>query len=150
MIREAQPLDLYEVVDLGWEFNNENKCYSVNSKEDIERSVLKILNDPFSYKMWVGIRDGKIVSNLAVRITEHFFTGDKVVEEVVWFVTKEARTSLESILLIDVAEKFAKEIGAKYFQMANLYTSNIHLDKFIKFFKRRGYEPFQLSYMKKL
>jgi len=150
MIREANHSDLFDVLKLAREFNKENKSFNVSCDESLERAITKIINESFTFKTWVIESNGEVVSVLSVKISECFFSEERVVEEVGWFSTKEARGSLENVLLIKEVEKYAELIGADKIQMTTLFESNISLDKFIKYFNSIGYKPVQVHYSEKI
>jgi GNAT superfamily N-acetyltransferase len=90
--------------------------------------------------------DGKVVGLIAGMKQENLTNGALALQEVVWYVDKEYRAN--GRILLKYFEEAAKNMGASCVVMGLMCNSG--MDKLDKFYKRMGYKPFEIQYMKEI
>jgi hypothetical protein len=79
---------------------------------------------------------------IAGMLTEMLFNHDAIATELVWWVNPEHRTR-KSLKLKEAYEYWAKRVGAKFIQMAEMND-----DKIRRFYERTGYDLTERAYLK--
>ena len=90
--------------------------------------------------------DGKVVGMIAGMKQQNLTNGKLALQEVVWYVDKDYRAN--GRILLQYFEEAAKNMGASCVVMGLMCNSG--MDKLDKFYKRMGYKPFEIQYMKEI
>jgi GNAT superfamily N-acetyltransferase len=88
--------------------------------------------------------NGKIVGLLGMLIVAHPFSGEVTASELIWFMEAEARKGGDGIKLLWEAERVARELGAKKFQVAS------PTEAIGKIYTRFGFRQIEVTYLKSL
>lgn len=86
----------------------------------------------------------KITGLLGMLIVAHPFSGEVTASELIWFVAPESRKGGDGIKLLWEAERVARELGAKKFQVS---APN---EKVGAIYKRFGFSQIEVNYLKEL
>lgn len=92
------------------------------------------------------LADGKPVGVIAGMMVQNLTNGKPALQEVIWYVDLDYRS--HGKLLLDAFEDLARERGAGSIVMALM--CNSMSDRLDKFYKRLGYRPFEVQYIKEL
>lgn len=141
MIRPATTSDVPRLIEMGERFRSSstyNKYLAENS-EQMRRFAEKIIDGD---GLLVSERSGKIVSMLGFVVFPHFMSGETTGGEVFWWVEPEHRG--EGLKLLRAAEKCARSVGAKRFQMI------APSEDVEKLYELMGYEYVESTYQKML
>jgi GNAT superfamily N-acetyltransferase len=90
--------------------------------------------------------DGKVVGLIAGMMVNNLTNGKPAMQECVWYVDPEHRS--HGKMLMEEFEKMAKDRGALTMVMGLM--CNSMQERLDKFYKRLGYKPFEVQYMKEL
>jgi len=103
-------------------------------------SFFLVVPDPAHLNQYkpVGVIAGFMVNNMT--------NGKPAVQEVIWYVDKEYRSHGKK--LMDAFEDLARERGATSLVMGLM--CNSMQDRLDKFYKRLGFRPFEVQYIKEL
>ena len=151
MITETQQINIIgwhpsfgpELTRLCQAFSDESlNEYGLGVEQDRLDQMIEVCKD-ISYFLVVdekpvGVIAGFMVNNM---------TNDKpAVQEVIWYVDKEYRSYGK--MLMDAFEDLARELGATSLVMGLM--CNSMSDRLDKFYKRLGFRPFEVQYIKEL
>lgn len=145
MIREATEDDIPRLVEMGRRFIEESvyKDFMVENPEQMESLIGQILANPQG-RILVSENDGKPNGMLALIAFPHYFSGELIAGEIVWWVDPEARAGGTGLKLMRKAEQLAIEMGAVKMQM-------VAPDERIgKLYQHFGYEKVESTYQLKL
>lgn len=138
--------DIAELAVLGHEFFREaQELPGVFSEEHFTKS-LRQLRD-LGFLVLFGVRvDGKLKGAIGGCIVPDFWTGDPVLYEHFWFLTRGSRGY--GMRLLTLFEDEGKARGCKRILMAHMNT--LRADTLAYLYKRRGYMPLEHYYVKVL
>ena len=149
-IRFAKPEDAEDMKRLIKEFRQEGlDAYNLSFDND----SLDLLIDIFCHSeictVIVGLIDGQIKGIIAGTIQPSSFDrNEKLAEEKIWFVSKDARGTKLGTQMLDFFEYCVKTKGAKKLIMANMESINDGVMK--RFYERRGYRELETHFIKNL
>lgn len=111
-------------------------------EEKIQELILTLMKDRNKTIIVLYVHDGKPVGMLAGMSSEMIFSREIIASEVIWWVDPGFR-SRKTLALKEAYEYWAKRIGAKYIQMANLDDQKIE-----RYYERTGYKLTERAYLK--
>lgn len=112
------------------------------TREKIEELCLSLLRDRNTTIVVLYMHNDKPVGMLAGMSSEMIFSREIIASEVIWWVEPSFR-SRKTLALKEAYEYWAKRIGAKYIQMANLDDQKIE-----RYYERTGYKLTERAYLK--
>lgn len=146
LIRRAESTDIDAIIALGWANVEEGKYKSkiVFDKRRLRMYVGAILGDEQA-RFFVLEDCGQIVGMFAFTLfpNYYYFAGQNVANMVIWSVAKRFR-GRKSLELLEMAEKEAQAIGAKYMLLTGPG------EKFGELTHRLGYDYLESSHIKVL
>jgi len=95
---------------------------------------------------FVAVKDKEVVGLLAGQIVTDTLSGEATYAELMWFVLKEHRSC--GARLLKFVEDWVKEKGMKRMMMVHM--CNGKEDQLREFYKRLGYRPMEVHYIKEL
>lgn len=112
-IREAKEQDIPRLVEMGSRSLREGAYKDMISDNRVQTATLaeQVINQ--SGKVLVAEENGQLVGLLAMFIGPHFFSGEIIATELMWYCEPEYRRSFTAIGLLRAAEKTARNAGAK-------------------------------------
>jgi N-acetylglutamate synthase-like GNAT family acetyltransferase len=146
LIREAVKEDIPKIIEMGSRSIQEGPYKELlpDRPEVTQQLARKLLEMP-NAKILAGECDGKVVAVFAFILFDHYYSGEFVAGEMIWYVEPEARKSSMGLELLWAAEKLASSMGAKKMQLtaptdeiANLYA---HL---------RGYQKVETAFQRNI
>ena len=145
IIREAIEADISRVVEMGRRFLLEGpyRDQIQDSPQGFQNALAALLANPRT-RVLVSEDDGSITGMLIFVVAPHYFTGELIAGEVVWYVQPEARRKMAGLRLLNFAEKAATEMGAKRIQFV------APTDRIGRLYERRGYTKIETSYQRSL
>lgn len=147
--RRATPEDMDAIARMAKSFHAAT-CYVSQIPLNLDSALSSVANfatQPNCIMLVVESDEGKVVGMAAASATRHWFNADHIVgQEHFWWVDEEARGSGAGLRLIEALEEWATKIGCHSFCMAT--TANLTPEALAKFYKRRGYEPYDIYYSK--
>lgn len=118
MIREARSEDVERIVEMGSRSLKEGPYHAMLAdRPDITRALARRLIEQPNARILVAIDQDKTVGVFAFIVFPHYYSGEDVAGEMIWYVEPEARTSGFALELLWAAEKFASSLGAKKMQL---------------------------------
>lgn len=143
MLKLATPEDLPDILDMAMAFAHASpyKDFPM-AREKIEELVLALLKDRNKTIVVLYMHENKPVGMLAGMSSEMLFSREIIASEVIWWVDPRFR-SRKTLALKEAYEFWAKRIGAKYIQMANLDDQKIE-----RYYERSGYKLTERAYLK--
>lgn len=103
--------------------------------EDVVKETFQDAVDSDKQFVYVTLRDGRVTGMLWLQATQTFWSNDYYLSDVVFYVHKDYRNKREALLLIQTAERVARELNVKLLQLAGLNgTGGIN-----NVYRRRGY-----------
>lgn len=147
IIREVVKADFPQVLELIHEFQRESldsyKLFCDDAK------AMKVIESTYDNALAMEDTDhpsvaGKIVGVIAGIIGESVVSTDKVMQELLWFISKDYRGY--GAELLERFEKLSKDRGCK--QIVMVHMGNLHRRAFERFYTRRNYELLELQYIK--
>ena len=145
MIREATEDDIPRLVEMGRRFIEESpyKEFIASNSEQMESLVGQILANPQG-RILLSEKDGIPNGMLALIAFPHYFSGEIIAGELVWWVDPEARAGGTGLKLMRKAEQLATEMGAVKMQM-------VAPDERIgKLYQHFGYKKVESTYQRDL
>lgn len=117
MIREATEKDIPRIVELGSRSlaDGPYKDLLADKPEVTTDLAVRLLN--LKTAQILVADEGQIVGIFAFVVFPHYFSGETVAGEVIWYVIDEARKTNIPLELLWAAEKKAFELGAKKMQL---------------------------------
>jgi N-acetylglutamate synthase-like GNAT family acetyltransferase len=139
-IRLAQERDFDGVLELIKEFQEE----SINAYDLLcDDKIAKALMPEFLETSLVMLLDGELIGVIAGRVMDYPLNGEKVFQEVLWFVKKEHR--IYSSEFLTALEEQVKKWGIKKLVMS--YFGHLELDRF---YRAKGYRFLEAHYIKNI
>jgi GNAT superfamily N-acetyltransferase len=118
VIREAVEADIPRIVEMGSRSIMEGPYREqLDDKPEVTQALARNVVTMPNAKVLVCEQDGKVCGLLAFIVFPHYFSGEITAGELIWYVEPEARAGGDAIRLLGEAEKLAKSLGAKRFQM---------------------------------
>lgn len=146
LIRRAESTDIDALIELAWANVEEGKYKSkiIYDQRRLRMYVGAILGDDRA-RFFVWDAGGQIVGMFAFTLfaNYYYFAGQTVANMVIWSVAKEFR-GRKSLALLEVAEREALDMGAKYMLLTGPG------EKFGALTHRLGYEYLESSHIKVL
>lgn len=142
-LKLAGPEDVGSVIKMARSFalHSPYKDFPME-QEKIEEFVLSLMRDKNKTIVILYLHKDKPVGMLAGMSSEMIFSREKIASEVIWWVEPGFR-SRKTLALKEAYEYWAKRIGAKYIQMANLNDEKIE-----RYYERTGYKLTERAYLK--
>lgn len=146
LIRRAESTDIDAIIELGWK-NAENEKYKSKIIYDQQRMRMYVgailADDRARFLVWE--ESGKLAGMFAFTLfpNYYYFAGRMVANMVIWSVAKEFRGK-RSLMLLEEAEREAREMGAKYMLLTGPG------EKFSELTHRLGYDYMESSHIKEL
>lgn len=142
-VRLASLEDMPEVLELIKEFHAETlDAYNLYMNVD----VVSVLIKEFYKTSFVLERGGRVVGLLGGQVTAYPGNGEKIYQELVWYVSKKHR--LHGIQLYNKLEEYCKENGISKIGMVLMASSKA--DKLEKFYLRMGFKYLEKHFIKDL
>lgn len=112
----------------------------------IEKNILDQTIEVCKQNSLLYVKDGKCVGVIAGHIGHSFTDSEKTFNETIWYMAPEYRKY--GVKLYKALEKWCEENGITLIVMALMANSkSLSLDRF---YKRLGYQPFEVHYFKRL
>ena len=145
MIREATASDIPRIVEMGRQFLLDGPYRDVieDHPEQPAKMAEMLLGMP-SAKILVSDEKGELNGVVAFYIYPHFYSGVPTSQELIWYVSPEARKSFTPICLMRAAQRVSREMGAKYMQFT-APTPEVG-----KLYEMSGYKQIETGYQKEL
>lgn len=145
MVRLATLDDIGDILKLGVEFHK--SIPHCSQSLDLLKCRDKIETFLPQRKDWlflVSEKEGKIVGMLIGMIYESFFSSEKRSHELVWYMTPAHAKTKDTIRLHDVFVYWSVKAGCTH-----VGSSHLHGDAAMaNYYKRKGFQPLEVSYMK--
>lgn len=118
MIREARVEDVPRIVEMGSRSLAEGpyKATLADRPEVTAALARKLLEQPQA-RILVADEQGKLVGVFAFILFPHYYSGEDVAGEMIWYVAPEARVGGPALELLWAAEKLAHDLGAQKMQL---------------------------------
>jgi GNAT superfamily N-acetyltransferase len=117
-IREALPSDIARIVELGSRSLIEGPYKDqLADRPDVTTALAQKLVEMGNAKILVSETPDGIVGLFAFIVFAHYYSGETVAGEMIWYVIPEARKSNIALELLWAAERLAHELGAKKMQL---------------------------------
>lgn len=147
-VRPATLLDLPDIVEMGAQFYAVSGYAETHGPYDPDTAAATGMLLLQNGVVLVAERDGKPVGMIGLVLAPFLFNASrKTAHEVMWWVEPDARASRAGLLLIDQAERAARNSGAVSIQMIHLDTSPAAA---AAVYKHRGYRMTESMYTKGL
>jgi GNAT superfamily N-acetyltransferase len=132
-----------EISRLCQAFSDESlKEYGLEVENERLEQMIEVCKD-ISFFLCV---DGKPVGLIAGFIINNLTNGRPALQEVIWYVDKPYRSNGRQLL--NYFEEAAKNLGC--YQVVMALMCNSGAEKLDSFYKRMGYKPFEVQYMKEI
>jgi len=95
---------------------------------------------------FVLLEDNKVIGVLAGTVGPNHVDSSLVYTEIIWYVTKKRRKY--GLRLLKYIEKYCKKNDIPNYIVG--YMGNLNSDKMQKFYEKRGFELFQVMYIKRI
>lgn len=144
VIRLATVADVPRIVELGSRSLMEGPYHDILMDNPGVTSELakKLLTAP-NARVLVAEEDGVIVGLFAFIVFDHYYSGESVAGEMVWYTTPEARRGGPALELLWAAEKMAHDLGAKKMQLT------APTDEIAEAYQKlRGYKRIEVSFQR--
>ena len=146
MIRPATLDDLHDLIALAATFFCEHPIsrHVTFSAADVSTAAAACIENPDALIL-VGEKDGQVVGVIALIVTPCFYnTRALAATEVMWFIHPAHRGGSMAFRLLQAAEEWAESRGAVFLAMvAHSYNPSVS-----SIYERRGYLPYEISYLK--
>ena len=146
MIRQATENDFDAIAEMAKDFWR----HTVYDDPFCKESTIELLNLCLSHELlFVAESKGKVVGFVA-GVLSPLLANKRVImgQELAWWVEPEHRNGKAGIGLLKAIEKKAKEVGAKYWNMAFMYSSMP--EKIEGMYKKMGYKKTESFYTRAL
>lgn len=145
VVRDAAVSDIPEMVAMGREFLLSGPYKDVI--EDNPEAATRLAHDlieKYPAKVLVSESGNHLTGIVAFIVYPHFYSGNLVAQELIWFVRKEARRSFTPICLFRAAERKARELGAHDMQFT------APTEDVAKFYQACGYHQIEIGFQRSL
>tara|TARA_B100001094_G_scaffold332932_1_gene407395 strand:+ start:7224 stop:7691 length:468 start_codon:yes stop_codon:yes gene_type:complete len=145
--------DAKNVLPLLEEFFLQTKHHIDHGVPWIEEQTSKVLDNLINHSESGVIiaqdKDGKVIGTTAGLKTDLWLAPcSSVGVELFWYVYPEHRKTRAGYLLFQALEAWAKDVGCDALTMVAL--DHLEADKIAKVYRRKGYEPIERAYIKRL
>jgi N-acetylglutamate synthase-like GNAT family acetyltransferase len=147
-VRKAEYADLGRYTELVGQFHEASPISSVvpSSPNSVADFLVSAIENP-SMGIWLAEKDGVMVGICAALVYPLYFNPEhKVVQELCWWLTPEARGSGAGQAMFKKIENWAEEVGASAIFMVALNDDRV--EKTSKFYARAGYRPMERTFVK--
>lgn len=144
-IRNAVEEDLLDCLMLFKQFHKESKIPHTWSGSKAEQ-VFKASLESDTFNVIVATLDKEIIGFIVCLVYELPFAVERIATDVAWFVHKDYRNTSAAFRLLSEYEKWAKEKGAKYINLA--YLENV--SDLSRVYTKRGYKKAETHYTKEI
>lgn len=149
-IRNARPSDMKALCRMALSFYAVS-CYAQNFKDDIGSFAATVADLATSGTgvVLVAESDGVICGMAGAMLIKPWFSPQhKTGQELFWWVDEDHRKTRAGLSLMKALEAWAIECGCKTFSMCS--TANLEPDRLAQLYKRLGYVPQDIFYIKAL
>jgi GNAT superfamily N-acetyltransferase len=117
MVREGTLEDIPRIVELGRRSLQDGPYQGriEDNPEQVERFARLVILHLGKVLVWE--EDGTVTGLFAFLVAPHFFDGRMFAQELIWYVLPECRKGGAAIKLLWEAERIAKALGVKFFQV---------------------------------
>jgi hypothetical protein len=146
MIREAKEADVARIVEMGSRSLLEGPYKDMLAdKPEVTAALAKKLLDMGNAKILVSEVGDELVGLFAFIIFPHYYSGETVAGEMIWYVLPEARHSNKALELLWAAESMAAKLGAKKMQLT------APTDEIAGMYQRlRGYQKVETAFQRSI
>lgn len=147
MIRLAELSDINDMMDLGIEFHS--SVPHVSLPIDILKCREKMEQLLPLRKEWLFLiseQDDHTVGFLIAMIAPSFFSADIRSYELIWYMSPGYEKTKDTLKLLDTYIYWAKKAGCTHIGASHLYGH----DGVAKIYKRRGFQPLEVSHLLKV
>lgn len=143
IIRLAGDADVARVIEMGRRFLHEGPYRDqLADVPEVPTRLLAFLVTTDKCKVLVAEEDGKLNGVIAFIISPHYFSGELIACEMIWYVEPEHRKGGVAMRLFWEAEKLAKSMGAKRMQFT------APTDAVAGVYARFGYKQIEVTFQK--
>lgn len=144
MIRLAEVKDVPRIVQLGSRSLVDGPYRGILADNPKQTAIFtrQVVENIGKVLLWE--EDGKVTGLLAFIVCDHYLTGEKVAEELMWYVEPEARAGCPALRLLWAAQDMAKEMGAKKMKFT---APNNDVGRL---YERFGYHQIEAVFLKEL
>lgn len=143
IIRRFEDKDCNAVIDLTQRFHAES-LKEYGSVIDV-KFLIKLFHEVKETSFLVE-EEKKVTGLLAGKVVTDLLSEEKTYAEIMWFMRKEKRQ--HGIRLLRFVEKWVRDQGIKRMMMVHM--GNSKSDKLSDFYRRIGYIPMEIHYIKQL
>ena len=145
IIRLAGEADVARVIEMGRRFLNEGPYKDqIGDVPEVPTRLLAFLVTTDKCKVLVSEENGELTGVVAFIISPHYFSGETIACEMIWYVEPEHRKGGVAMRLFWEAEKLAKSMGAKRMQFT------APTDAVARVYARFGYKQIEVTFQKEL
>lgn len=143
IIRQTNLDDFDKIIQLLTEFQDEIlKEYGLNlNTPNFKEEMLAYVETSF-----LAEKEGKLIGILAGKLINFPFSTDRIYQEALWFVCKEYRSV--GLRLMNRLVEWCKEQGIKFIVTSRI--ANFKPEKLDAFYKRIGFIPYEVNYIKEV
>lgn len=145
-VRRLRPWELSDTVVLAGEFHAAAKLGG-EFDSGIFMSTMARLGESGRLGAIGLFCDDNLVGVLLGMISGHFLTRDLIAQEIMWWVTPDARHGSQSLRMVAEFEKWAKEFGASAVIMASFVETDGD-DRLSAIYERREYRKIETHFFK--
>lgn len=144
MIREAQERDIPRIVELGTRSLKDGPYAGLSEDNPVQSEKLArhIIENIGKVLLWE--EEGRVSGLLGFIVYDHYFSGEKTAQEIMWYVEPEYRAGGAGMKLFWKAHELAKEMGARNMQFT------APTEQVGAIYKRFGYLQLEVCYQKGL
>ncbi len=143
MIREAIEADIPRLVDMGIGFL---RLYYADklpeNREQMKKTVTELMGNPNGHVL-VAENGHGIEGMFVFVVFPHFFSGELIAGELVWWIEPEAR-GRSGLALLREAESISRKMGAKKMQ------AGAPSERTATLYKRLGFQEVETTYQRSL
>ncbi len=150
MIRPATEQDVPAIVWMAMRALREGPYATIikENLEVVERLVKNLLGHPQA-KILIAEREGKARGVMGFVVYNHFYSGEPVAQELIWYIEPEARKMTAfgegaAFELLAEGERQAKQAGAEIMQLT------APSEAIGRIYERRGYKQIEVGYQVRL
>lgn len=149
-IREAEPKDLLDIIEMGREFfdQSSNSAFTSFDEPSFTTTVIGLMSGVANGVLLVAETDDKAVG-VAAHVVFPFYANmsTKIGQELFWFVKSDYRNGIGGALL-DELEADARRKGADVFMSASI--AGLRDAAIRRVYERRGYKAAENTFLRKL
>ena len=144
IVRKAKPKDFPQIELMVEEFMNSSlSAFGITiDKQVLDNLMIELADTSFVLED----KPDEIIGILAGRINTETTSGNKIFQEVIWYVTESKRKY--GLLLMKKLESYCKENGIKAILLN--YIANSMPKKLARLYERMGYKYLESHYIKRI